>query len=54
MARFGRMRNVLELFDMVGSAVRVASASQTRHRANPRDLARLGIDPEQFNKIHGM
>lgn len=39
------------MFDVFDSARAVSAAVQGRRSPRPRDLVRLGIDPEQFSRI---
>jgi hypothetical protein len=41
-----------ELFGVFGSAIAAASAVNHGRQPNARDLRALGIDPEQFGRIH--
>ncbi|MCT7378609.1 hypothetical protein [Chelativorans salis] len=45
------MVGIGEFFDTVGSAMAVSAAVRDRRPARADDLARLGIDPEQFRQI---
>ncbi|WP_163265100.1 hypothetical protein [Chelativorans alearense] len=45
------MTGIGEFFDTVGSAIAVSAAVRDRRPARPADLARLGIDAEQFRQI---
>ena len=48
---FGR---ALSAAEVVGCAVRVTGAVQSRVKPNPKDLRRLGMDPRAFTTIgHG-
>jgi hypothetical protein len=40
-----------QLFDVLGSAIAVASAVESGRRPFDRDLDVLGIDPRNFRKI---
>ncbi|WP_201285550.1 hypothetical protein [Chelativorans xinjiangense] len=46
------MTGIGEFFDTVNSAMAVSAAVRDRRPAHPADLARLGIDPEQFRQIN--
>lgn len=43
---------LLGLLDVFGSAVGAASAIDNRRAPDPRDLKRLGIDPDRFREIN--
>ncbi len=43
---------LLGLLDVFGSAVSAASATRNHRAPDPRDLQRLGIDPERFREIN--
>ena len=52
------VRNVYERIvsaaGVVGSAIRVAGALESRRTPDPRDLRRMGMDPKAFTSIgHG-
>ncbi|MGB3538776.1 MAG: hypothetical protein WBA42_11510 [Mesorhizobium sp.] len=40
------------VLDVFGSAILAATAVGSGHHPLDRDLARLGIDPREFRKIH--
>ena len=48
-----RPSRFLGLFDLFGSAIAVAAATDSGRRPRARDLQALGIDPKQFNGING-
>ncbi|MGB3503257.1 MAG: hypothetical protein WBA44_16660 [Mesorhizobium sp.] len=43
---------LLGLLDIFGSAVGASSSIENRRVPDPRDLKRLGIDPERFREIN--
>lgn len=43
---------LLGLLDIFGSAITAANATANRRAPDPRDLQRLGIDPERFREIN--
>ncbi len=48
---YGRFRSAMRV---VGSAIRVAGALESRAQPDPLDLRRMGIDPKAFLSIgHG-
>ncbi len=51
---FGRFNNRFSrAFAQFGSAVRASAAVEAHRQPAARDLETLGIDVEQFRKIHG-
>ncbi|WP_274423728.1 hypothetical protein [Chelativorans sp. YIM 93263] len=51
MSRHRYLAGVGNFFGAMGSAIAVSAAVRDRRAANPADLSRLGIDPEQFQRI---
>lgn len=43
---------LLGLLDVFGSAVGAANSIGNRRAPDPRDLKRLGIDPDRFREIN--
>ncbi len=43
--------SIAEFFGLVRSAIAVSAAAEARRPAPRRHLERLGIDPDQFNRI---
>jgi hypothetical protein len=43
---------LLGLLDIFGSAIHASTAVDNRRAPHPRDLKRLGIDPNQFRDIN--
>lgn len=43
---------LLGLLDVFGAAVGAASAVRNHRAPDPRDLHRLGIDPERFREMN--
>lgn len=43
---------LLGLLDVFGSVVSAAAATRNHRTPDPRDLQRLGIDPERFREIN--
>ena len=43
---------LLGLLDIFGSAISASTAVDNRRAPDPRDLKRLGINPDQFREIN--
>lgn len=51
MARSRFRQGISDFFGIVDSAISVSAAVREHRNARTSDLARLGIDPEQFKRI---
>jgi len=54
MSKRSTFSTIGSFIDMIGSAVAVSSAVESRRKPRARDLRNLGIDPERFRGINGL